>query len=264
MSKYLFAFITLLASYSLVNAGGVDKVKKYPVRWYGSFKHRATLNDIDKTLKAPWDSAFKVYKYDNKKSKQKKFIKVCNCKDFFLAYYKGMEPLNGQNDYYVYLSNGLDCFAAQAILKAKPSDYSYIEGLKIDRYIARCLPSEMSLVFSPENETELKLTKNKRKSWAEYDEITGGMEKDDAVELFAKHSGHRVEKLATGDFNEDGIEDIMLLVNHWPKEGSAHTTDLYVISRLGKNEPLIVLDKNSGIYEPGIIEKSAGGVNGNK
>ena len=249
MTNRVMVFSAFL-TYSLGFIGIVKGETAHPVLWYGGFqlygalkggKAPEAIDDVQKQFKSKWDDPpVTVYNTDGKKVGE-----VNNCEEFFKAYYKKWEPMS-TIDRGPYGLTGLYCFASREILNAKPSLKSFISKLKMDRNIARLLPAEVGMIISRDDER--KLANHKNWSWAKFDQIRGGSGKGYEVKLDSSYAVHFVDKVATGDFNGDGVEDIMLLIRHGVKQGTYASFDLFICTRNKTLGPLSVLKKYDGFY----------------
>ncbi|HHX8485373.1 TPA: hypothetical protein ACVO3E_001949 [Vibrio diabolicus] len=115
----------------------------------------------------------------------------------------------------------------------KPSNTSYIPDGIISESLPDISPSELSFIISDE---QVRRSKEVHQ-WADMDKITSFERLNDFQAVFYDNSDgyQKVTLLATGDYNDDGLEDVILLKENSVLSGSYTSTHGYVLSKLQEN-----------------------------
>ena len=138
---------------------------------------------------------------------------------------------------------GLYCYAAKLILDGKQAKKSYVENLKIDGNIAKYLPADMEYMVSPEEPRYIS------GSWADIEKLKAVKVTSKEVIFSSKDAYHSVSKIAAGDFNGDGVQDILLLITHSVKQGTHFEKYLYVLTRFDSNNILKTIKKYNALED---------------
>lgn len=134
------------------------------------------------------------------------------------------------------------CSATKIIADAKPSKQTFWQKLIFDNKLPGMLPAQLAMVIS---ETEsLKISNDKKiKFWSQVNNISG-VETIDPMHVTYKHEGgsQEIELVAKGDFNGDGIED-MLLTSRDSVEGGSYTAiRLFALTKLSEDAEVTMLN----------------------
>lgn len=194
-------------------------------RWTKSLAP-ATREDLEHRLAEPWGYSIDVYRSapDGETS-----VAVMNdCASYFELSARGFEarPLYDQ------LAVGADCRALRAVAEAAPSRTSHLRGFRLDQDSVEVLPPDLSLVISDEDADRVEAASADGKSWLELEPIdTVTSEGEAAILVEGEGWAVRVEVLAWGDFDGDGLEDVLVKLTGWLSEGSYRTTRLLALTR---------------------------------
>ncbi len=219
----------------------------YPVTWYKGYalfmyfengKQAETVDDIRHQLKQRWK-----YPVEIKSKKEGTIRTVGSCEDFFQAQKDRIYPMSNieRREYSI---KGLSCIAAQIITNGTAAKTSYIENLKVDGSIASRLPGAVTYRVNPRQPVPTS------GSWADVVKLEATRVTDGEVKLDTKSTYHFVSKIATGDFNGDGNNDILLLIMHGVKEGTHFLQDLYLMTRDTPDGLLKILKTYSALERP--------------
>lgn len=133
------------------------------------------------------------------------------------------------------------CHAVATMVDAKWSEQSYVAAFQLDESAPQLLPGKLALIISS--------MEYERRTWDE----TNTLHDVSAIERVAHLDFYKSEFydsmggvqtmtiLGRGDFNNDGIEDLLLLVEDRVAGGSYHASRLYQLTRYQHNMPLVVL-----------------------
>lgn len=253
------AVVAMLVASASVVAVAENTIKPVPVVWYTDATFQALdvmrplMNQSDwlNVLKNRWDK-YDVFIMNDGTS-------VNSCREAFrlTANHKDSYPKNTPED--IYVAHVVACYAAQAIYQAIPARVSHLSNFKMDAADARTLPAALTLVIS--NYQAEKITRATKLGKTLGDVLPKGATfsvrhnpRGDAPMVRVNDGSGGIEDmslLARGDFNHDGIEDLLIAVSSSVVGGTYRQSDLYLITRLGPHAPMKVLaaypDLNLGI-----------------
>lgn len=97
------------------------------------------------------------------------------------------------------------------VLAAKPSRLSYVEGFRLDGLALDALPSSLSWAVAPEDEDAVEEAERQGLSWRRYKpELRVLNASQDALAVDEDGARIALETKAFGDFDGDGVEDVLL------------------------------------------------------
>lgn len=86
-------------------------------------------------------------------------------------------------------------------------------------------------------------------SWAEGEKVKAVKVTREEVEFSSSDANHFIRRTAVGDFNGDGVQDILLLVSHSVKECTHFENSLYVLTRSGPNDILRTMRRYNALED---------------
>lgn len=206
----------------------------FPVSWFKGFglyfyikgeKLAETHDDIKRQLQSKWEDSIEVEGEAGRKRS------ISSCDEFFKAKEDKLFPISNVNRG-PYSILGLYCFAAQLILDAKPAKISYIESLKFDENIAKYLPADVEYRINPRSR------RHTSGSWDDVEKVKAVKMRAKEIKYESKDAIHFVRRIAVGDFNSDGIQDVLFIIGHHVKEGTHFENSLYIMTRVNSNNIL--------------------------
>lgn len=236
--------IAILTAVALLWIPTVTWAADYPVKWFPGYglysyiqgeRQAKTVDDIRRQLRSKWEFPITVLSEDGSIKRN-----VADCGDFFKAEREKLYPqISVDRGAFSYV--GLYCTAAQLIVDGKAARESYIEDLKLDGDIAEYLPAAIKYSFNQE------VDRNTSSSWLDVEKVKIAKVGDEEVEYSSAAAVHFVRGIAVGDFNNDGVRDILILITHAVKEGTHFTQRLYVMTRFKKNTLLTIVRSYSAL-----------------
>lgn len=123
--------------------------------------------------------------------------------------------------------------------QAQPSKASYVHDLPMDRRLLNILPIELGPLASDEEEKLAQKATAEGKTWLEFYPKTR-IRKRTKTMLHLQASGFDVwlRVMAYGDYNGDGVEDLLLCVRHHATRGTVGYSFLAVLTRQGTDQVL--------------------------
>lgn len=126
----------------------------------------------------------------------------------------------------------------EKLQEAKPSRVSYLEDFSLDNDCLKKLPPTLALEVK--DDTYLKEAEEKGISWQEFDpslHIT--KRKTDyeiSVESPDEETSAYIAHVGWGDFNNDGIEDVLLIMHNFITNATYRDHEFVVLTKTGVNE----------------------------
>jgi hypothetical protein len=134
------------------------------------------------------------------------------------------------------------CNALAFLRDAWGSDESFVAGLRLDRDPLRTLPATMNTAMeAPSDEEKAVMAKGQRLGAFDRDLVVMA---SSATSVTLEHRGTdstRVDIVAWGDLDHDGIEDVLLVQAHASLQGSFRMYRAFVATRTSPTEPLRVV-----------------------
>ncbi|MDC9509081.1 hypothetical protein [Pseudoalteromonas sp. Angola-4] len=169
---------------------------------------------------------------------RKPAIKVDSCKVLSKALREGYKSSDYKQQNALIATNKI-CTTWADMGKLKPSNESFLGSFKHGAALPKKLPPELSLIISNDDERRLA----KANSWEEMSHIQKMETVNDDQAIYYDNSGgiQRLTIMAKGDYNQDGIEDVVLHMANAVERGSYSSSYSYVVTRLAADAPYTLL-----------------------
>jgi len=218
-----------------------------PVRWTSEIKIK-DLNELDSLFDKPVDMSRACedcsLELTDEKDENKK-VKITTCKQYFDPEY---EKFYACTTYDITMESWfkLDCNTLKFLKNSIPSKVSYLSDFVLSKDAIRYLPAELVNWGCVGSEEECnKIGSKTLKDLGS--ELKVKVEDKFNLDIEYDDTANTIKLLAWGDFNHDGIEDVLLYITHHYIGGSGRSYKSVVLTRLEKEGKLIELpDKNSG------------------
>lgn len=197
--------------------------ERWPVQW-NSKLHVTSRAEVPHRLADPWSEPLPVSRPADKAK-----AVMNNCVTYFDLTRQGYQatPVRDQQ------REGAICHALQALQQAVPAQRSFLPGPPFTEHIADVLPPEAGLIISEDDRRRLTDAKSKGLSLAEADPIHRiRIQTGEKVLIEGPDWGIRLEFYARGDFNGDGVEDLLVKTTGWLTEGSYQVIRLLLLTQL--------------------------------
>ncbi|MBU0699823.1 hypothetical protein KKE26_00765 [bacterium] len=235
----ILVFIFALSSGCFVRKSDVSISKQavqYPVKWYESslFKigsdNATSINTKDqlrKLLSMKWYQEIEVIS----PSDTTQSISVCTCEQFLEIERKKFEPKKAY-EANAYMALATMSHAVKEIINAKSASVSFLRYMKLNKKTPDIFPAEMACIPSTTERKRL-LSQKKRDRWSEVNQIKAVKSIDNLNAVYYDMNGveQEIEIIGYGDFNHDGIDDILLLVQNSVTGGSYFTMSLFILTK---------------------------------
>ncbi len=137
-----------------------------------------------------------------------------------------------------------DCEALKMMLLARPSKLTFLDGFHLDAKALVLLPAAFYLDLSPDEEADLKAAAIAGRTWKDFDPtVHVAKTTDERVQLLVKGTGYdaNLSEYARGDFDHDGVEDILIRRFAYPHGGSMTDYTVFLLTRDSQTAPLRTL-----------------------
>jgi len=222
----------------LILAIGAQQVPeaRYPVRWtqaVGPPSRQALQLQLERPVNVPF--SFKVFEPDEWREDEEREVEgreIRTCADYARAKRKGWPQCcsNFEQKMEVYFKS--QCDVPTLVLAAKSSRVSYIENFKLDAAALALLPPSLSPIAEMEGPEKTDAAGRRGISWKKYEPglklIATG---PNWMTVEDKGSRIDLEIEAFGDFNGDGVEDVLLFESIHAIGGSFHSFHVMVLTR---------------------------------
>lgn len=243
MKKKLTKFITLcvlmlLFTKSLMASEQLDAAKAlYPVRWTAKIKIK-DLKDVEARINKPVDLSV-AGEGDNEliltnDNDEKDKVKIHTVKEWWDYRRKGYAPYST----YDITMAGWFTFEAgnlQFLKTAIPSKISYLSNFVFSKEAIKYLPASLISGYYDDDEIANAISLSKLGNKLKVKVID-----DYNIEIEYEDMMHSIKLLAWGDFNHDGIEDILVHIAHYAVGGTMRDYQSAVLTRKEKDGNLFL------------------------
>ncbi len=180
-------------------------------------------NDLPKLLSLPWYASISVSGTINGDSE------LSNCKEYFSQSTASTRTLKN-NEMSAFLEFKVMCQATKLLINALDSEKSYLPQAPLSEHTPNLWPKQFALQIST-NEAERNSQNPKLTSWADITPITRYEPASNTKSVYSHDGGFQeLEILGYGDFNNDEVEDIAILVRDHVEQGTYFNLRLFVLS----------------------------------
>jgi hypothetical protein len=197
-----------------------------------------SLADIDADLQADFDEPVEVERVGGDGGR----VTIRNCVDYLGLVADGDFDAGNFSDYLIIHSNGLYCYELQLLKNARPAKTSFLRDFKFDENVIDILSPQVGL-FEGNEETEKADGRVSLKQFEPRFKVTDTQEDILCVETTRTWEAD-IAYLARGDFDGQGLEEILIEVRGQYKEGQGTRgldDVLYILTRTKDSGPLKVV-----------------------
>ncbi|MDO6764915.1 hypothetical protein [Agarivorans sp. 1_MG-2023] len=235
--KNKLTFLSLLTVFGCQTVGADVSIPAYFSEYNKStsFFMDAVKTDKPEAFSSMYKS--KWYFDADLKNQEGDVVKVSTCTDLVANLQNGYTSLNDYEYGYVYASNHI-CESWSELSKLSSAKKSFLADLSFNESFAKNVPPQLALVIS--NETEERLAT--AVSWDDMFSIERVEELNEEQAIFySEGSIQKLTLMAKGDYNGDGIEDLLLYMENSVEGGSYSSVHAYVLTRLSESAPYTLL-----------------------
>jgi len=206
-----------------------------------------TMSQLEESLSRSWLSVSKGSFTVRGEGKPRKWIKISNCADLKKIDVKAADTRPA--DAWQYLVGQADwCRALEVIKGAKPAKQSFLAEVLAAKNPAQFLPASVADEINGRDDEEARQhgrSANASVSWVKSDPNLqpAEVQPKDRIELAGADYSAMVVYYATGDFNGDGIEDVLLEVSIRAFDASQGDGAFFIMTRTKPDGLLKVIEK---------------------
>jgi hypothetical protein len=222
----------------------------HPVEWYEAFglEHLlaepfelATVDDIRRAMTMPWEDSYDVVPEGSPAGTEARTLDSCAA---YLEVSDQRVRPRAATDWVWFMSTARVCQTARLIVAAEPAERSWLGDLVFDRSLPERLPWQVAMIISS-GESDAIAASRPHARWSEV-EVAPVTEFSSCGEHCGRYGdesgGQSVRLVARGDFNGDGIGDVILESNDWVIGGTYRAYRVFVLTRREAGGGIELLD----------------------
>lgn len=149
---------------------------------------------------------------------------------------------------YAFQNKALACRVLRMLTTARPSRVSHVRDVLAMKKPDEVLPAALAPAISDDELRDIARAQRAGRSWRDYDgtlRFEAGPQEEKWRELSVHGNDYSgfVQWWATGDFNADGVEDVIVYRSMGPTGGSAANIAVFVLTRTQAKGVLQVLER---------------------
>ncbi|QRK11819.1 hypothetical protein JQX13_18210 [Archangium violaceum] len=152
------------------------------------------------------------------------------------------------HEFHAFQMKAIQCRALRRVAQAQPSRISHVREVLTMKMPGEVLPAALAAVISDEDAERLALAQRAGRSWHDVDKelrfsVAPNVAQGRELEVHGEDVEGSLEWWATGDFNADGYEDVLVFRSLSPTGGSLADLAAFVLTRTRPKGVLEVLER---------------------
>ncbi len=207
-------------------------VAGYEVEWFdGPDAAPGTREGLAERLSLPWLDGIEVH--GTAADADESPITLDSCRDYLEVEDRKVRPLEAGMTALIFQARALDCQAMVLALAARPAAVSHLRTLAFDETLPDALPWEVAMIVSGA-EADRIAAERPRATWREA--LFGPLTEFSSCGTHCGRYGDPADEqsvmlVARGDFDGDGIEDMLLGSSDAAKGGSYRAVRTFLLTR---------------------------------
>jgi len=207
---------------AILMAAGMGGHSGFDVQWASELK-MARLSDAAERLRAPFDAPVMLQSGGQR-------VEAGNCAALLRDEKAGFAPLSDR-DRAVTQSLLADCYAVEALSRAKKARISFLRTLRLAPESLEVLPPTLAPIISDEDRKNAAGAASKGLSWKQFDPSATASGQGDAITVLSDDTQTIVKIYGRGDFNGDGIDDLLVRVDTAALHGTYRASRLLLLTK---------------------------------
>ncbi len=167
---------------------------------------------------------------------------VKTCRDF-LALDRTRLDTEDPLDFGPLLYTGSHCEVLARLRKARPAQTSFLLDFQLDARAPASLPPDLAITLSNGEARKVTAAREKGLSWKAYDpKLRARPGARGVLKVTTEGMEMTLTEYGRGDFDGDGLEDILIGRNGGPTEGTYADHSVFVLTRTAPGAPLKVVE----------------------
>lgn len=210
----------------------VASASGYEVEWFESGQPAPdTRGAVEKELSEAWLDAIDVQWTAADGGRMQ--ASLDSCSDYLEVADRRVSTAYGGTTWMIFQARALDCRAAMLTLAAQPAAISHLRALAFDEDLPDHLPWQVAMIFSG-TEAERIGAERPDATWRQalFEPLTDVSSCGPHCGSYGDPGGDQAVRLvARGDFDGDGIEDILLSSSNSVRGGSYQASRMFLLTR---------------------------------
>ncbi|HVZ33696.1 MAG TPA: hypothetical protein VG963_14795 [Polyangiaceae bacterium] len=185
---------------------------------------------LERQLAATWEDVLELRHKDER-------AEVTSCRTL-LTLGDAYEPVRAA-EFPIYRDRRVECRAIQMVVDARPSRFSTWDAFTLDSHAPERLPAAFSLAVSPDDEQRVAEFAARHEAWSKVEPVEFvASTAPNTAKYRAGPAEQVITLLARGDFNGDGVEDLLLMSHAHLTEGTYTRTRSFLITLHQPSQPV--------------------------
>jgi hypothetical protein len=203
--------------------------------WWTEELRLADLASIPERMQTPFEDKLEVYNGEHSAT-------IANCADYLRYAPLHYEP-RSDLELRVLRSWGTDCWALNALKEVAPAKIALLRDFRLDTAAPRYLPPELATALSKHESRAAQLADEQGLTWQQHQHNLKVLATTDTITVQNGPERTQLEIYARGDFNHDGIEDILIRDDSSIVGGTYSDSRLFLLTRTTPDARLKILKK---------------------
>jgi hypothetical protein len=218
----------------------------YPV-WWSPMLELDSLEAIDARLaRHIWpgdDEGLPLAKWDGEIREEASAVNCIELERLVAAGFSGISS----NDFGLQLLNQALCRGIEALGRAQPAETSYLRDFVLDEEAIHLLPAMAKISPSCDYQCRQRVANERRIPLSRFEPVIQVIVKsEEQIRIRTIDWVSIVTILGRGDFNGDGVDDLLVLINGGSMSGTWGGAELYLLSRDAPSAILFVVEALTG------------------
>ena len=198
----------------------------FEVQWASALRLARPSGAMER-LRQPFDSPLSF-----KNGSQS--LQAGNCVDLLAYRRSGFTPVSDR-DAGIAQSLIVDCLAVKALSRATAPRESFLRPFRLDPSALELLPPNLAPTISDEDSQKVQNAAAKGRSWKQFDPSATASGEGESFSVLSADTQTTVKIYGRGDFNGDGIDDLLVRVDTAEMHGTYRTSRLLLLTRTRSN-----------------------------
>lgn len=199
-------------------------------------------DQLESSLSKDWYAGVYVMYKEDASTQQE----VKNCQDYFKASQGNKQPVK-EYERSAYIEFGLMCLAARDIVNARPAGKTFVVSFELNQNTPKIMPKQLAMLLSEAQYKAMLEDKNKV-YWGDVNQILG-LDKiaHNKVVYNLASAQQEISIVAKGDFDKDGIEDLLITARDTVLDGSYNSLRMFLMTKITSKADFVVLKEYKAI-----------------